>query len=114
MAAIQRVLGRVADLAIAAHGGFPQAERRRVFFSRALEEDYGGAGDGGAGEGDAAVPEELVGHFQARCSGSGREMARERCHAHTMRCRHPYIRIRRRATAQCNLLLICMYVCVSV
>lgn len=37
VATIQRVLGRVADLSIAADGGFPQAERQRVFFSRSLD-----------------------------------------------------------------------------
>lgn len=69
VAALQRVLGRVADLAITAHGGFPQAERRRVFFSRALEDYSGGWGDDGAGEGKgddavAALSEELLPYFQ--------------------------------------------------
>ena len=70
VAAIQRVLARVADLSITAHGGFPQAERRRVFFARAME-DYGGA-EGGGGEGDGKVPEELLPYFQV--GGMGREM----------------------------------------
>jgi len=37
VATIKRVLERVADLAITPDGGFPQAERQRVFFSRAVD-----------------------------------------------------------------------------
>ncbi|EWM21747.1 photosystem ii s4 domain protein [Nannochloropsis gaditana] len=37
VATMTRVLGRVADLSITCGGGFPQAERQRVFFSRALD-----------------------------------------------------------------------------
>jgi len=37
VATMTRVLGRVADLSITCDGGFPQAERQRVFFSRALD-----------------------------------------------------------------------------
>lgn len=70
VAAIQRVLARVADLSITAHGGFPQAERRRVFFARAME-DYGGGEGGGGGEGDEKVPEELLPYFQVGGMGRG-------------------------------------------
>jgi RNA-binding protein YlmH len=35
--AVENVLGRVADLKIDKSGGFPQAERARVFFSRLVE-----------------------------------------------------------------------------
>lgn len=68
VAAIQRVLARVADLSITAHGGFPQAERRRVFFARALEDgyDYGGGEEGGGEGAGAKVPEELLPYFQVR------------------------------------------------
>lgn len=37
VATIKRVLERVADLAITSDGGFPQAERQRVFFARAVD-----------------------------------------------------------------------------
>lgn len=37
VATIKRVLERVADLAITPDGGFPQAERQRVFFARAVD-----------------------------------------------------------------------------
>lgn len=37
VATIKRVLERVADLAITPDGGFPQAERQRVFFARTVD-----------------------------------------------------------------------------
>jgi RNA-binding protein YlmH len=37
VAAIERTLGTLADLNVKADGGYPQAERKRVFFSRAVE-----------------------------------------------------------------------------